>query len=250
MWDTGLGGAYQPHGGSWYVHSGRADITYKRLTRTIAVPDSGSQELSFFTSYDTELDWDFLFVEAHTPGQDDWVTLPDLNGATSSSTGLSCPEGWHELHPWLERYQGADCSGAGWNAVSGRSAGWQAFRADLSSWAGEDVEVSISYASDWGIQGLGVFLDDIDAPGSEADTDFEADLGGWAVAGPPPGSTANLNDWTRTTDVGYVEAAITSMDPPGTGFRTLYFGFGFEGITTQAERNDVMGRAVDYLLGP
>jgi hypothetical protein len=252
MWDTGLGGAFQPHGGSWYVHSGRGDVSYKRLTRTISVPSSGSQELSFFVSYDTEPAWDFLFVEARTAGQDDWVTLPNSGGgiATSQDTGDSCTEGWHDLHPWLVQYQGADCSGAGWNAVSGRSAGWQEFRVDLSAWEGADVEVSISYASDWSIQGLGAFVDDIDAPGSEADTGFEADLGGWVAAGPPPGSLSNPNDWTRTLDVGYVEAAVTSMDPPGPSFRTLYFGFGFEGITTKAERDEVMGRAIEYLLAP
>ena len=32
-----------------------------------------------------------MFVEAHTVGQDDWTTLPDLNGHTSQDTGLSCP---------------------------------------------------------------------------------------------------------------------------------------------------------------
>jgi Zinc carboxypeptidase/Immune inhibitor A-like, MAM domain len=250
VWDTGLVGAFEPHGGSWYAYSDRADITYKRLMRTIAVPASPNQRLSFFTSYDTELDWDFLFVEAHTPGQDDWVTLPDLGGRTSHSTGESCPEGWHELHPWLIRYQGADCSGAGWNAVSGRSPGWVPYSVDLSAWGGRDVEVSISYASDWSFQGIGVFVDDIDAPGSAADTGFESDLGGWVAAGSPPGSLVNANDWTRRTDVGYVEAAVTAMDPPDARFRTLYFGFGFEGITTQAERNDVMGRALTYLLAP
>ena len=30
---------------------------------------------------------------------------------------------------------------------------------------------------------------------------------------------------------------------------SLFFGFGFEGITEAADRNEVIGRAVDYLLG-
>ncbi len=128
VWDTGVAGAFEPKTGSWYAHSNRSDMSYKRLTSTISVPASGDHELAFSTSFDTERDWDFLFVEAHTPGQDDWVTLPDLNGSTSASTGESCAAGWFELHPWLERYQGADCSGAGWNAVSGRSPGWVTFR--------------------------------------------------------------------------------------------------------------------------
>ena len=250
VWETGVAGAFEPHSGSWYVHSDRGDISYKRLTSTISVPASGNQALSFMTSYDTEPAWDFLFVEAHTPGQDNWVTLPNTGGdvVTSTSTGDSCPEGWHELHPSLVRYQGADCAGAGWNAVSGRSAGWEEFRVDLAAWAGKDVEVSISYASDWSIQGLGVFLDDIDAPGTADDTDFEGGLGGWSVPGAPASSTPNPNDFHRTQDVGFIEAAVTTMDPPGAGFRTMYFGFGFEGITSEAQRNDVMARALDFLL--
>jgi hypothetical protein len=38
--------------------------------------------------------------------------------------------------------------------------------------------------------------------------------------------------------------------PPNRDFRTLYFGFGFEGVTTAAQRNDVMDRSLDYLLAP
>jgi bacillopeptidase F (M6 metalloprotease family) len=139
-------------GGSRYVYSQRADVRYQRLMNTFAVP-SGDADLSFFTSYDTEPEWDFLFVEAHTVGQDDWVTLP-VADITGNSTGQSCPEGWFELHPWVERYQGADCSGGGWNATSGRSAGWEEWTVDLSAWEGQQVEVSISYAQDWATQGL------------------------------------------------------------------------------------------------
>ncbi len=51
-------------------------------------------------------------------------------------------------------------------------------------------------------------------------------------------------------DVGFVEGAATSMDPPNAGFRTLYLGFGFEGITSEAQREDVMARVMAYLLAP
>ena len=43
-------------------------------------------------SYDTEPDFDYVFVEAHTVGQDDWTTLPDANGNTSQDTGVGCPD--------------------------------------------------------------------------------------------------------------------------------------------------------------
>ena len=187
---------FEPHTGDWYVYSGQADVSYKRLTRTVDLTGATSGELRFFTSYDTEVDWDYLFVEAHEVGSDEWTTLPESNGHTDTGTGESCPEGWHELHPFLEHYQGADCSGTGttggsWNAATGRSNGWQEWVVDLSAYAGKEVELSISYVSDWATQGLGVFLDDvtISADGAPVtETSFEADLGGWTVAGPPEGS--------------------------------------------------------------
>ena len=40
------------------------------------------------------------------------------------------------------------------------------------------------------------------------------------------------------------------MSPDDAAFRTVYFGFGLEGITSAEERNAVMGRAADYLTGP
>jgi len=245
------GGPFDPHTGSKYVFSQLADVSYKRLTRTISVPASGNQSLSFWTSHETEEHWDFMAVEAHTPGQDDWTTLPDANGHTTQDTGESCPAGWFELHPFLEHYQtlNADgtCSPTGtsgsWNAASGSSNGWQQWSVDLSKWAGKDVEVSISYVSDWSTQGLGVFLDDVTLPDGTS-TSFESGaLDGWTLAGPPAGSGSNANDWEVIDAGGFpVGAAITTP-------KSLLFGFGFEGVSSQAERNAVMDRVVDHLLG-
>jgi hypothetical protein len=261
-WDTGVAGAFSPHTGDHYLYSGRADVSYKRLTNTIDLTGGGVTDptLSFFTSYDTELDWDFMFVEAHTVGQDDWTTLPDQNGHTTQNTGESCPEGWHtdpndEIHPFLAHYQtfngtGAACDPTGttgeWNAATGRSNGWQEWSIDLSDYVGSQVEVSISYASDWGAQGIGAWLDDVTVSGGATES-FEVDLGEWVVSGAPSGSAANPNDWARTTDVGYEEGAIMAMSPDNAAFRTVYFGFGLEGVTSAAERNDLMGRALAYL---
>jgi hypothetical protein len=243
------GGPFDPHTGSFYAYSNIGDISYKRLTRTISVP-AGGADLSFWVSHDTEQDWDFVFVEAHTVGQDDWTTLPDQNGHTSNSTGDSCPEGWRELHPFLDHYQtlNADntCSPTGttgtWNADSGNSSGWTQWSVDLSAYAGSQVEVSIAYVSDWSVQGLGTFVDDIVVSTGEGSTSFETGTDGWTASGAPPGSAPNPNDFVRTTAANIPEgAAITTED-------TIYFGFGFEGIATPAARNAVMGRAMDYLL--
>ncbi|HEY3022941.1 MAG TPA: zinc carboxypeptidase, partial [Actinomycetota bacterium] len=247
-WSTGIAGPYEPHSGLQYEYSQRADIRYQRLMNTLTVSPSDDQ-LSFFISYDTEADWDFVFVEAHTVGQDDWVTLP-VADITGSSTGESCTEGWFELHPWLERYQGTDCSGTGWNATSGRSQGWEEWTVDLSAWHDKQVEVSISYASDWAVQGLGVWVDDIDAPGIIADTDFESGMAGWVVGDPTEiGSDINALDWITTTNVGFTEGAATSMTPDNAEFRTLYLGFALENVETPEARKEIMTKALAYLIG-
>lgn len=250
------GGPFSPHTGARYAYSQIADVSYKRLTRTVDLTGRSSGSLSFWMSNDTEADWDFVFVEAHTVGKDDWTTLPDRNGHTSQSTGpndpdlASCPAGWIEqLHPWLAHYQthNADdtCTPSGttgvWNATSGNSNGWGEWSIDLSAYAGKKVEISIAYATDWSTQGLGVFVDDTTVSTGET-TSFEDGLGGWTVSGSPAGSAANANDWISTTSDGFPEgAAISTPD-------SIYFGFGFEGISTPSTRNAVMGRAMDFLL--
>ena len=243
------GGPFEPHGGDSYVYSQIADVSYKRLTRTISVP-AGGANLSFWTSYATEQDWDHVFVEAHTAGQDDWTTLPDANGHTTTATGESCPAGWRDLHPQLDHYQtlaaDATCTPTGttgsWNAATGNSGGWQQWSVDLAPYAGKQVEISIAYASDWSSQGLGVFLDDIAVSTGEGSTTFETDLGGWTVSGAPAGSAPNPNDFVRTTGAGFPEGAAVATDD------TLMFGFGLEGITDAEQRKAVMGRAMSYLL--
>ncbi len=242
------GGPFNPHTGDQYVYSQIADVSYKRLTREIAVPAAGGS-MTFWTSYDTEAEWDHLFVEARTPGGDNWTTLPDANGNTTTETGQSCPAGWVELHPHLAHYQTFDgaaaCTAVGttgaWNAASGNSVGWQEWSINLSAYAGQTVEISIAYASDWSAQGIGVFVDDITLPDGTS-TSFETGLDGWAIAGPPDGSAPNVNNFIRTDATGFpVGNAISTP-------HSLLLGFGLEGVSTADERNAVMGRALDHLL--
>lgn len=244
------GGPFTPHTGDYYVYSQIGDVSYKRLTRTFDVA-AGADQLSFWLSTDIEHDWDYVFVEARTPGGDDWTTLPDLNGHTSQSTGASCPAGWRDLHPQLDHYQtllaDGTCTSTGssgvWNASSD-SDGWQEWAVDLGAYAGGQVELSIAYVSDWGTQGLGIFVDDVTGPGGQGTTSFEEDadpMDGWAITGPPPGSAPNPNNWVRTTAGGFPEAAVVGTDV------SLLAGFGFEGIRDSATRAETMRRAVDFL---
>ena len=110
----------------------------------------------------------------------------------------------------------------------------------------KQVEVSVSYVSDWGAQGLGVFVDDAKVTvggATAAETSFETDLGGWTVSGAAEGSAANPNDWIRTQTAFDEGAGVTTRD-------TVFVGFGAEGLTTQAMRNELIRRSMTHLLGP
>ena len=143
------------------------------------------------------------------------------------------------MHPFLARYQGAGCSNPtnSWNAATGSSNGWTEWVVDLSGYAGKQVELSISYATDWSTERLGVFVDDVrvTADGQPiATTGFETDLGDWSVPGPPEGSSPNNSDWLRT-QLGFEEGAVVTTPD------TVYAGFGFEGLPP-AQRDELVAR--------
>ncbi|MEU8609223.1 M14 family zinc carboxypeptidase [Actinoplanes sp. NPDC048791] len=247
VWQQDGPGPYDPADGDQYLWSGRSDSSYKRLTRTVDLRTAQDAHLRFKTSFDTDQGADFLIVEAHEVGTDNWTTLPDTGGLTSTDVGWTCE--WERLdpHPFLAHYWAEDCTPHGstgdWNAATGNSGGWKDFQADLSAYAGKQVEISISSTSDWYVQGYGVFLDDVrlDVDGATvARTSFETDLGGWTVAGPPPGSAPNPADWTRAGHV-YDFGAATATPA------TLYFGFGPEKLTA-ADRTELLSRSMRQLL--
>ena len=247
----GSRGAFEPIDGDWYMYSQRADVSYKRLLRTIDLTGValGGPDLTVpdLLRHRARLGLRVRRGAHGRPGR-----LDDAAGrqrAHRTRPARAAPEGWFELHPWLERYQGADCSGTNpttggaWNATSGRSAGWEEWKIDLSAYAGQQVEVSISYASDWGTQGVGAFVDAIDVSTGEGSTSFEENRpdGRLDRSGPAEGSAINANDGSDAS-VGFSEGAVTTTDD------TLYFGFGLEGIIGADSRATVLGRSLDYLL--
>ncbi len=239
---------FDPRTGDWYLYSDRSDQSFKRLSRTVDLTSATSGELRFWSSFDTEPNWDFFVVEARPAGTDTWTTLADSTGHTTQETGDSCASGWVDgIHPFLAHYQGADCSPAGttgaWHALTGPSGGWTELAYDLTPYAGQQVELSISYISDWGTQGLGVFLDDVSVSANGAvvtQTSFEDGLGGWTV-GTAAGSPSPTNNWVRSQQAFEEGSIVTTRD-------TVFTGFGAEGLTP-AQRDDLVKRSLAHLLG-
>jgi hypothetical protein len=227
----------EPSTGTRFAVSRAADSSYKRLVHTFAVPAGGST-VGFTVTRNTERDWDYFFVEAHTVGQDDWTTLPDTQGHTSQDTGNSCFD-WPGLHPFISHYQTVDeaagtCSPIGstgvWNAATGVGEGPEQWSVDLAPFAGKTVELALSYVSDGVVQRGGVFVDDIVVSTGAGSTSFETGLDGWTVPGPPMGSPGNANDWIVGTvaDVppppGEIAAGSFAREPEILGFLASYFG--------------------------
>jgi hypothetical protein len=257
-WDRPGAAPFNPFEGSYYMAAGAHDQAYKRLRRTIdltSVTAADAPKLTFMTSYDTEPDYDYMFVEAHTDGVDDWTTLPDLEGNTTNDTGLSCFAGgdgsdWQSLHPFLAHYQtktgpeSCDPTGTSgqWNAATGSSGGWVPWTVDLAAYAGKKVEVSITVATDPASLGLGVWVDNwaiTRTSGPIAAGSFEADDDGWTIGDPPEGTLNPENGWSRDTE-SFKEGGVVGTND------SIYLGFAFEDMNAKT-RPKFMGAAMRYL---
>ena len=240
-----------PHAGDYAAYSDTSGRSYQRLARTVDLSGVRAATLSFWMNHTVGTPWDAVFVEARTAGADDWTTLPDANGHTSPDAGPNCVfEFILQNDPHLAHYMtretgggGATCMRTGttgaWHAASGDSHGWQEWSVDLSAFAGGRAEVSIGYLNWTGA--LGVFVDDIRFSTGEM-TGFEDGWSGWATAEAPEGSPPTTVPFFRAARSDYPAGAVVVTDD------TIFFGFGFEGIASSAERDAVMGRAMAYLL--
>jgi hypothetical protein len=249
----GGGTPYAPVEGGRYAGALHADASYMRLTRTVDLSAASSGQLQFQLSANTEPGYDHVIVEAHTVGLDDWTTLPDLNGATTTKPPAECvpaPDGFLlKMHPFLGHYLGgADCSAAGtsgtWNSVTGSTGGWRQVAYDLSAFKGKQVELSISYVTDPGTGGVGAFVDDtrVVVDGVTSTDGFEGATSSWTVAGPPAGSAPNAGDFAIGPGLVNLYAATSTSD-------TLLLGFGLEQLATDDDRKKLLSTALGKLLG-
>jgi len=261
VYDTGEGGAFDPVSGDFMMFSQLASESYKRLSRTVSNLPAAAH-LQFYVNYKTEIDWDYFIVEIHTVGNDDWTTLPDLNGHTSSDLsnwglcwggGSNPADPVNAIHPFLAHYQTfinwwTPCLNTGttgqWHAAQGDSGGWVQFDHDLSAYQGQDIEVALTYVTDWGTELFpGVFIDDVIITGVDGSAEsFETGLGEWTLPPAPEGSREHINNWIRQGPLGITEAAVIETD------NVLYMGHAFENISGEAKREELMEAIINFLV--
>lgn len=152
-----------PYSGSYAFWSNRGDESHMTLTQEFDFSDhSGPLSLSYWTWYDLEKDYDYLYLTASTGG-DTWEILQTPSGTSDDPSGNSY--GW------------------AYNGASGLGPRWIEEEVDLTRFAGQQVTLSFEYVTDAAVNGEGLLLDDVAIPEIGYFTDFENDNGGWEAAG-------------------------------------------------------------------
>ncbi len=154
-----------PYSESYVFWSNKGDESDMTLTRTFDFSQTAAPiSLTYWTWYDLEKDFDYLYLEASLDGES-WEILHTPSGTADDPTGANY--GW------------------GYNGLSGAGdqARWIQENVDISQFAGKQVQLRFEYITDAGVNGEGFLLDDIAIPAIGHTTDFESDNGGWEAAG-------------------------------------------------------------------
>jgi hypothetical protein len=149
-----------PHSGSYGFWANIGDVSDMTLTREFDFTSvSAPIRFSYWTWYDLEKDYDYVYLEASTDGQH-WQILITPSGTADNPSGNSY--GW------------------GYNGLSN---GWIQESVDLSQFAGQKVSLRFEYVTEEEVYTQGLLLDDLSIPAINYTTDFESDNGGWQGAG-------------------------------------------------------------------
>ena len=148
------------HSGDFAFWSNKGDESDMTLTREFDFTDvNDSIEISYWTWYDIEEDWDYLYLEASTDGVT-WDILETPSGTDYNPSGSSF--GW---------------------GYTGQTGEWIEETVDLSQYAGQKVQIRFEYITDAAVNEQGLLLDDVRVDAINYQSDFEADDGGWEAAG-------------------------------------------------------------------
>ncbi|MGC4899373.1 immune inhibitor A domain-containing protein [Micromonospora echinospora] len=167
-----------PHSGGnmWYSGADQnwADV---KLSRTVTVPNAADAKFWMWNNYVIEADWDFGFVEVSTDGGATWneqKVYAEGGALVSTNDGYADPNG--RMVDFGNKKYG----------LSGSTGGWRHDYVDLSSFAGQTVQVRLRYATDEAFVERGWFADDFSVTGGGATTwsdDVESGTAGWTQTG-------------------------------------------------------------------
>jgi hypothetical protein len=145
-----------PYSGDYYFWSNKGDEADMTLTRSFDFTNhDGPLTLSFYTWYDLEEDYDYLYLEVSEDGET-WQILETPSGTNEDPSGNSFGRGYN-----------------------GATNGWIQERIDLSDFSGKNIQIRFEYVTDAAVHGEGMVIDDIEIPEIGYFTDFEEGEDGW-----------------------------------------------------------------------
>ena len=149
-----------PYSGKHYFWSNKGDEADMTLTRTFDFTDhEGPITFTYWTWYDLEEDYDYVYLEASEDGQS-WEILITPSGTSEDPSGNSF--GW------------------GYNGMSGS---WIQESVDLSDYAGKEIQIRFEYVTDAAANGEGMLIDDVAIPEVGYFSDFEEGVDNWEAGG-------------------------------------------------------------------
>ncbi len=153
-----------PHSGTHFWWSNRGDQANSTLTRALDLRGTGQATLRFWTAYEIETDYDYVYIEASTDGGRSWQMLPGRYTTTSNPNGNNF--------------------GRGYTGISGggERAAWVQEEVDLSPFAGRTILLRFELVTDDAYNAPGLALDDLEVPEIGLFDDMESPAG-WEASG-------------------------------------------------------------------
>jgi immune inhibitor A len=153
----------EPHSGRTFWWSDRGDGMDSTLTKALDLRSAADPKLAFWTWFSVEADYDYAYVTVSTDGGAHWSPLKTEASTTADPNGTNLGNGMT-------------------GSSSGETAyGWKHLTADLSPYAGKQVQLRFEYVTDGNLNLGGFAVDDIEITGlplDEAETD-----NGWTPSG-------------------------------------------------------------------
>lgn len=131
---TGVG-----NNGCWWSNSG--DSISSTLTRTIDLRGQNRASLSYQVWYQIEKDWDYGYVQVSADQGRTWEILATPNTSPENPIGNSFGTGY-----------------------TGDSRGWVDESIDISSYAGQEIQIRFQYVTDDAVNGAGLCFRNISVP--------------------------------------------------------------------------------------
>ncbi|MFS3127006.1 immune inhibitor A domain-containing protein [Nocardioides sp. Bht2] len=138
-----------------YLYSGMGDnLTNSATSPVITLPEANAQ-LSAKIRYAIESGWDFAYLQVAPAGTAQWTTVITNRSTTTGTTNLG-------------------------GGITGTS-GWTTLTADLTGWAGSQVQLRWLYVTDYAEAGNGLGIDELQV--GDLSTTFADGADGWTFDG-------------------------------------------------------------------